>query len=172
MCMVCKGGLRLDRFLPSGKVKLGKVQPYQISSMFQVITFADETCWVIWNMHFVKLVVSFNLTAMLALSDKFWGLGDWKRARGSIQKSAGNCLVGNQLYPLFGKIPLLWQIGMDRYPSKGHHLDDAKVKWKAGWLGRTPKEGFSWQEADAYWARPCGLCLSLVPVFNLFLLQV
>jgi hypothetical protein len=69
--MVCMGGLRLDRFIPSGKVKLGKVQPYQISSMFQVITVADETCWVIWNMHCVKLVVSFNLTAMLAPSDKF-----------------------------------------------------------------------------------------------------
>jgi hypothetical protein len=30
---------------------------------------------------------------------------------------------------------------MDRYPSKGHHLDDAKVKQKAGWLERTPRKG-------------------------------
>jgi hypothetical protein len=34
----------MDRFLPSGKVKLGKVQPSQISSLFGVITLADETC--------------------------------------------------------------------------------------------------------------------------------
>jgi hypothetical protein len=40
----CKGGLRMDRFLPSGKVKLGKVQPSQISSLFGVITLAEETC--------------------------------------------------------------------------------------------------------------------------------